>query len=189
MGKIILVTGGARSGKSEFAERYAAKHGEKIAYIATAQIYDEEMRHRVTLHRQRRPQEWRTYEAPSEAEKAIGDAAGDADFILFDCLTLYTSNLMAAADMPENSPDGRRAYVKDRILRLIEAAKQADATVLFVTNEVGMGIVPLNQLAREYRDFAGLGNQLMAKAASAVYFVISGLAVDIKKLAVNLEEE
>lgn len=186
MGKIILVTGGARSGKSRFAERRAEKYGGQVAYIATAQAYDEEMRFRIKLHRERRPARWMTYEAPYEAEKAIKAAA--AGFILFDCLTLYISNMMAAADFPKQPQDQYR-YVKARVTRLVEAAKASAAVVAFVTNEVGMGIVPLNKMAREYRDLAGIANELVAKDAAEVYLVVSGLAVDIKKIAANLEEE
>lgn len=187
MGKIILVTGGARSGKSKFAEKYAAKYGKNIAYIATAQIYDEEMRYRVKLHRERRSAQWTTYESPYEAEQSIIAAGKQADFILFDCLTLYVSNMLCAADMPAAAPE-QYIHVEKRIRRLLEAANQTNATVLFVTNEVGLGIVPANQMAREYRDLAGLTNQLIAQNAAEVYLVVSGLAVEIKKLAVNLEE-
>ena len=93
-GEIILVTGGARSGKSAFAERYVATHGRRIAYIATAQVLDDEMRYRVELHKRRRPETWRTYEAPFAAEQAIAKAASDRDTILFDCVTIYLSNLL-----------------------------------------------------------------------------------------------
>lgn len=188
MGKIILITGGARSGKSCFAEKYAARYGKNIAYIATAQVYDDEMRRRVDLHQKRRPVSWATYEAPYDAESVVMQAAHTADLILFDCLTLYLSNMLCAASMP-TAPDARYTYVKTRICRLIDSAKQSDATVVFVTNEVGMGIVPLNAMAREYRDLAGLTNQFMAEAAKEVYLVISGLAVDVKKIAEQLESD
>ncbi|MBQ1417335.1 MAG: bifunctional adenosylcobinamide kinase/adenosylcobinamide-phosphate guanylyltransferase, partial [Selenomonas sp.] len=91
-GKIILVTGGARSGKSSFAEKLAADMGCSVGYIATAQIYDEEMRYRVKLHRERRPSAWQTWEAPFEADKIIAEAAREHKVLLFDCITLYLSN-------------------------------------------------------------------------------------------------
>jgi adenosylcobinamide kinase/adenosylcobinamide-phosphate guanylyltransferase len=187
-GKIILVTGGARSGKSEFAEQYALMSGKPVAYIATAQIYDEEMRLRVALHRQRRPNNWRTYEAPYFAEKAIDQAVTHADIILFDCLTLYTSNLLLAPNVSDNQKE-RGRYIAAQIELLLESARSSQATVIFVTNEVGMGVVPENALAREYRDVAGLANQQVAACADEVYLVVSGLAVDIKKLAVNTSKE
>lgn len=183
-GKIVLVTGGARSGKSTFAEHYAAAAGEPVAYIATAQVGDEEMRLRVELHQRRRPAEWLTIEAPVDADRAIAQAAQTAKVVLFDCLTLYTSNLLlAAATLTE--PAERQRYIIGAIDKLIEAAQASQATVIFVTNEVGMGIVPDNALAREYRDVAGKVNQRVAAAADEVYLVVCGLAVDIKQLAVR----
>lgn len=180
--EVILVTGGARSGKSAFAERYAARYGKKIAYIATAQIYDHEMRRRVDLHQARRPRDWTTYEAPCEAEKAIAEAAKAHDTILFDCLTLYISNMLCAASAP-NDADQRHAEMERHVEALIAHAKKSGRRVIFVTNEVGMGIVPENALAREYRDLAGLANQRVARCADAVYLVASGIPVDIKKLS------
>jgi len=186
--KIVLVTGGARSGKSLFAEKYAANCNRKIAYIATAQIYDEEMKLRVNLHRQRRPQSWVTYEAPYDAESAILKAARQASVVLFDCLTIYTSNLLLSTEHLTVREE-RYQFVMNKLTELINSARSCQATVIFVTNEVGMGIVPDNALAREYRDLAGMANQIVAANADEVYLVISGLAVDIKKLAVKIGEE
>ena len=157
MGKLVLVTGGARSGKSSFGEKYAAKYGKRVAYIATSQIWDKEMEFRVKLHKERRPADWQTYEAPYEAHKAVAAAVqAGCDMILFDCLTVYTSNLLCS-----------------------------NATMVVVTNEVGAGIVPENHLAREFRDLAGLANQLLATASEEVYFTVAGIPVNIKKLAEN----
>ena len=185
MGRIVLVTGGARSGKSRFAEQYAAKYGKKIAYIATAQIYDDEMAHRVKLHQARRPAEWRTFEAPFEAEKVLEEAGRTYDMILFDCLTIYLSNLICS--LP-NLEDFDRNYrlVRENIDRLIAQAKANAGAVVFVTNEVGAGIVPEHHLSREYRDLAGIANQLMARVADEVYLVVCGLPVNVKELAVCL---
>ena len=185
LGKIVLVTGGARSGKSRFAEQYAAKHGNRIAYIATAQIYDEEMAHRVKLHQVRRPVEWDTFEAPFEAEKILREAGEAHDLILFDCLTLYLSNLICALPSLEDF-DRNYCTIRENIDRLIEQATAYEGTVVFVTNEVGAGIVPENRLSREYRDLAGISNQLMARAADEVYLVVCGLPVNVKDLAVKL---
>ena len=184
MGKIVLVTGGARSGKSRFAEQYAARFGKKVAYIATAGIYDEEMAFRVKLHRERRPKDWHTWEAPENAHLAIEEAGKAHDMILFDCLTLYISNLLCAL---ENVRDSAANYelIREKISLLLEAAKEQEGTTIFVTNEVGAGIVPENHLAREYRDITGIANQLTAREAAEVYVVSCGIAVDFKKLAVS----
>ncbi|WP_371371362.1 bifunctional adenosylcobinamide kinase/adenosylcobinamide-phosphate guanylyltransferase [Sporomusa aerivorans] len=184
-GKIVLVTGGARSGKSTFAERYAAQGGRKVAYIATAQIYDAEMRERVNIHQGRRPASWPTFEAPYMAEEAMVQAVKGADAVLFDCLTLYTSNLMLAPAAPTDREERRQAVLAV-IDRLLISARQEKSDVIFVTNEVGLGIVPDNALAREYRDVAGLVNQKVAGCADEVYLVVCGLAVELKKIAVSL---
>lgn len=186
-GKIVLVTGGARSGKSTFAERYAATAGGNVAYIATAQIHDAEMQKRVALHRRQRPQNWYTYEEPYPDHETIKEAAANAEVILFDCLTLYTSNLLLADDV-SLSQENRQAHILDRLEKLLAAARDSKITVIFVTNEVGLGIVPNNALAREYRDVAGRVNQKTASWADEVYLVVSGIAIELKKLAVKLGE-
>ncbi len=181
--RLVLVTGGARSGKSSFAERYVAAHGERIAYIATAQIFDDEMRYRVKLHRARRPAAWQTYEAPFDAENAIAEAAKTHDALLFDCLTVYLSNLLC--QLPEEQLKDEDAVYKlaqDAAQKLISAAQASGALCVFVTNEVGAGIVPENALARLYRDIAGLTNQAFARAAEEVYLTVSGIPVELKKL-------
>lgn len=184
-GKIVLVTGGARSGKSTFAEKYVAANGGKIAYIATSQVLDDEMRVRVKLHRERRPADWYTYEAPFEAHNAMADAVQKFDGIIFDCLTLYTTNLLLKA-CNELDESQHYQFIMEAISKLVESAKSNNSLVVFVTNEVGMGIVPEYALSREYRDMAGLVNQKLATAADEVYFVVCGLAVDFKKLSVNI---
>jgi len=187
-GKIILVTGGARSGKSRFAERLVAALGTRVAYIATAQVLDAEMAARVDIHRGRRPEDWLTFEAPFEAAEVLGEALTKAKAVLFDCLTVYTSNLMLSPDAPTTA-EGRCRFVREQIDELLQSAQGQQATVVFVTNEVGMGIVPDNALAREFRDLAGLVNQQVAAAADEVYLTISGLAVEIKKIATTIDEE
>lgn len=185
MGKIVLVTGGSRSGKSTFAEKYAAKYGKRVAYVATAQVYDEEMQYRVDLHQERRPSSWKTYECPYEAETAICDASKEHDMILFDCITLYITNALLQ-DYRQQELAHHYEVVMTAIKRLIESAEESDGTVIFVTNEVGAGIVPGDALSREYRDLAGLANQLVATAADEVYLVTCGLATEIKRNAIIL---
>ena len=184
-GKIIVITGGARSGKSAFAEKFAARQGKKVAYIATAQVYDEEMKVRVELHQKRRPENWQTFEAPYDADKVIATIPGLDYVILFDCLTLYTSNLLLDA----NHPEDKFSYIMAKIDSLVVSARASQACLVFVTNEVGMGIVPDNLLARQYRDIAGMVNQKMATCADEVYLVVSGLAVELKSIAVNAKWE
>ena len=182
--RIVLVTGGARSGKSSFAERYVKAHGERIAYIATAQIFDAEMRYRVALHKKRRPASWETFEAPFAAEAAIAEAAEAHDALLFDCLTVYLSNLLCTLTEEELADEAAvYALAEEATEKLIAAAQVSGALCVFVTNEVGAGIVPENKLARLYRDVAGLANQAFARAADEVYLTVSGIPVEIKKLA------
>lgn len=176
-----MVTGGARSGKSTFAEKLALEIGNgRAAYIATAQIFDEEMAYRVRLHRERRRDNWRTFESPFDAGETIMTAAKDFDVILFDCVTIYLSNFICAEDID----DAEKLFANFDVLmnNLIDAAENVDATVIFVSNEVGSGIVPENKLARLFRDLAGLANQRIAAIADSVYWMVAGIPVDIKFL-------
>ncbi len=187
-GKLVLVLGGARSGKSSFAERFVLNHGYKCAYIATAEILDDEMAERVKQHQLRRKNNrWVNFEAPYNAEQMVAQAGEAADCILFDCLTLYLSNLMYGKNAP-NSFEDKCVYVKNEVDKLITAARSTNKTVVFVSNDVGSGIVPDNQMAREYRDVAGWLNQQVGCEADSVFYVIAGQAVDIKKLAFKFED-
>ena len=188
MVKIILVTGGARSGKSTFAEKLALISGKKVGYIATAEVGDQEMAERIELHRMRRPAEWITYEAPLQAETVVAEAGDRVSFFLFDCLTVYTANQLLA--QPDSSEFRTRcAAVLAAVDRLLDAARNFAGTIVFVTNEVGDGIVPDNRLAREFRDVAGLVNQKVAAAADEVYWMVCGLPVEIKKQATPIRAE
>ncbi len=188
-GKIILVTGGARSGKSEFAERYVLHFSPKCDYIATAEILDDEMAERVRLHRARRDARWVNHEAPYHADETFATLGDETGCVLFDCLTVYMANLMYGKGAPEGEFLARCEYVLGEIDKLLAAAKNTGKTVVFVTNEVGGGIVPENKVAREYRDLAGWVNQKVADAADAVYLCVCGQAVDVKKLAYRFEDE
>jgi adenosylcobinamide kinase/adenosylcobinamide-phosphate guanylyltransferase len=188
--KIVLVTGGARSGKSEFAEKYVLHYGAKCAYIATAEILDEEMAERVRLHKARRHRtRWINFEAPYNAHEVLCEAAQEADVVLFDCLTLYMSNLLYGKNAPQGTTEEKAQVVKAEIAKLIEVAEAGGKITVFVTNEVGAGIVPENAMAREYRDIAGWVNQQVADAADSVFYCVAGQAVDMKKLAFKFEEE
>ena len=145
------------------------------------------MAYRVKLHQQRRPSSWQTYDAPVDAHMAIADAARSGhDMILFDCLTVYLSNILCK--IPDiSSQEQNYKIVTEKFDKLTAAAKAAiGATTIFVTNEVGAGIVPENKLAREFRDLAGLMNRKIAKSADEVYLSVCGMAINIKERAVDL---
>ncbi len=180
MGKIVLFTGGARSGKSRLAEEYAAACG-KVLYVATAQVLDDEMRQRVALHQRRRPAAWGSVEAWRDPAAVLLEHRA-SECILFDCLSMYVTNLLLSEAAPQDSVE-RGVYMRREFDLLIAEAQKIEGTLIFVTNEVGMGIVPENALAREYRDLAGLLNQEIAALATEVYLAVSGLAVNVKKLA------
>jgi adenosylcobinamide kinase/adenosylcobinamide-phosphate guanylyltransferase len=185
--KLVLVLGGARSGKSEFAEKFVLHAGNLCGYIATAEILDEEMAERIKLHRDRRGKRWITFEAPYEAEKVFPEAGERTDAILFDDITIYLSNMLYGKNAPQGTTAEKAAVVRKRIQALLAAARACGRTVVFVSNEVGSGIVPDNAMAREYRDISGWVNQQIGEAADQVFYVVAGQAVDIKRLAFRFE--
>ncbi len=170
--KIILITGGARSGKSNFAQNLARKFSGPKAYLATAQALDEEMARRIRLHQKSRPQNWHTLEEPRQLVDSLKKNGDRFHLILLDCLTLWISNLMM------------RKWSEKKILaeaeRLLKAGRAMKGSLIIVSNEVGMGIVPDNLSARSFRDLTGLIHQKIAKEADEVYFMVSGLPLKIK---------
>lgn len=189
-GKLIMVTGGARSGKSEFAERFVLHFSPKCDYIATAEILDDEMAERVRLHQERRMNgRWVNHEAPYEAEKTFANLGEETEAVLFDCLTVYMCNMLYGKNAPEGRWPERCEAVLKEIDKVVEAAAACGKLVVFVTNEVGDGIVPDNLMAREYRDLAGWVNQRVAAACDKAFMCIAGNAVDVKKLAFKFDEE
>ena len=188
--ELVLVTGGARSGKSEFAERYVLHFSPKCDYIATAEVLDDEMVERVRLHKLRREDgRWVNHEAPYHAEETFAKLGNETQAVLFDCLTIYMSNLMFGKTAIEGTFKERCDYVLGEIDKLLAAAKKCGKRVVFVTNEVGGGIVPANKMAREYQDLSGWVNQRVAQAADKVFYCVAGQAVDVKKLAYRFEDE
>ena len=167
---VSLVLGGARSGKSRYAEGLLSSHAGKRIYLATAEAGDAEMRTRIEDHRRRRGAGWRTVEAPLDIAPIIAGAGDHA--VLLDCLTLWLANLMSA---------GRDIGKAERELR--GALGDVRAPVVLVSNEVGLGIVPDNALAREFRDHAGRLNQAMAALADRVFFLAAGLPLTLKDRA------
>lgn len=174
-GKLILVLGGARSGKSRFALTLAQGIGPRVLFIATAAPGDEEMKHRIEEHRRHRPPTWKTVEALAGAGEALKREAGGYQAAVVDCLTLLLSNLMGEGEQ-EDPPLEQK--MRAEVEALIEAASLLP--VIVVSNEVGMGMVPMSPLARRYRDLLGLANQLLAQAADEVYFLIAGMPLKVK---------
>jgi adenosylcobinamide kinase/adenosylcobinamide-phosphate guanylyltransferase len=173
--KIILFTGGARSGKSTRAEQYAAGLGQRVTYLATAEAGDDEMRARIAHHQRRRPASWLTLERPLAPATALAELEPGA-VALLDCLSLLVSNLLLAHE------DDPEPAVEREIAAILAAAQERDLTLIVVTNEVGMGIVPAYPLGRVYRDALGRANQQVAAAAAEVYLVVCGIAVELKAL-------
>lgn len=170
MGNHIFVLGGARSGKTSIAERLAMRLGDTPVYLATAEALDDEMADRVSLHQQQRHHQFTTIEEPLNLCEKIITAAPHHDIILVDCLTLWISNLLGA---------GRD--VAQAVDELVVTLNAIDSSrVILVSNEVGLGIVPNNAMARSFRDLAGSAHQNVAEASAHVYFVVAGLPMVLK---------
>jgi adenosylcobinamide kinase/adenosylcobinamide-phosphate guanylyltransferase len=165
----VLVLGGARSGKSAFAENMVAESGLQRHYIATGRAWDDEMAARIAHHRETRGDGWATHEEPVELVKRLQSLDDSANAILVDCLTLWVTNLM----LEERDMKHEFATLADQVAR-------ASAKIVLVSNEVGLGIVPENRMAREFRDHAGRLHQLIAAKARDVYFVAAGLPLKMK---------
>ena len=181
---MILITGGARSGKSRLAEQFAARHGERVLYIATSVVTDPEMAERIALHRVSRPAHWSTHEGFTGLGEVVRTQGGQHDAIVLECMTTLITNLMflQAGDTPPEQMDfvAIEAYIQQEVDQLIAAALDCPAPLYLVTNEVGFGIVPDNLLARRFRDIAGRINQRLAAGSDEVWLVISGVDMKIK---------
>jgi len=171
MAKITLITGGARSGKSGYALTLVDPSLENT-FIATAEAIDDEMMQRIARHREERGDQFRTIEAPVHLADAIRSLAGSTELIIVDCLTVWMGNMQVRDE------SGRLSV--QEVEALLDTLKNPPCSVILVTNEVGMGIVPMNDMAREFRDQAGRLNQSVAKIADQVVLMVSGLPVIIK---------
>ncbi len=169
MAEITLILGGARSGKSSFAEKQAKATKLNRLYLATAEDFDTEMKHRIKKHQQQRGDGWTTIEEPLDLTRELIDNSDDDSVILVDCLTLWLSNLM-----------GKGADIETEFDSLVASLEKLRGQIIFVSNEVGQGIVPDNALARQFRDHAGRLHQQIAEAADHVYFITAGIAQKIK---------
>ena len=186
---IILCSGGARSGKSEFAEQLALSLKGRKAYVATGQAFDDEMKDRIKKHQLRRGKEWITFEIPLHLHKNWEEIKNVSDVILIDCLTMFTSNhLFAHGDINTQEDSNRIESIILEELRLLlqEINNSNDKTVIFVTNEIGLGIVPENKLARYFRDITGRVNREVASAANKMYLTISGVTIELKSQEVHI---
>ncbi len=185
MSKIILVTGGARSGKSSFAEQLCIDRNNSTAYIATSIPFDDEMKDRVKKHKDSRPQNWETYEIYKDIYSIIKDISNKHETVIMDCITLLVNNLMFTydLDLDNASPydiNKMEDYIKKQIIMLFEEVKNTELYFVNVTNELGMGVVPANKLSRVYTDIVGRINQYIASISDEVYFVVSGIPMKIK---------
>jgi len=191
MGRLILLLGGARSGKSSFAEARAKEiAADSVLYVATAETKDEEMRLRAIKHRAARPAAWVTVEAPRNVARAIRQERSGQRVILLDCMTVLVSNLLLDAvdpgKDPFNSPSADpfdekiEASVLAEVEALIDYVRETNVNMFVVSNEVGMGLVPPYELGRAYRDILGRANQAMAHHADEIYLLVAGIPMKVK---------
>lgn len=185
MSKVILVTGGARSGKSNFAEKLCKERNNNTAYIATSIPFDDEMKDRVRKHKESRPQNWKTYEIYKDIYTIIDDISKEHKTVILDCVTLLVNNLIFMHEIDiDNSTqdeiDELEKYIKEQVEKLLIEIKKTNLYFVIVTNELGLGGVSINKLTRVYTDIVGRINQQIAAQSDEVYFVISGIPMKIK---------
>jgi len=176
---MTLILGGARSGKSSYAEKIARETARPALYIATATAFDDEMRARIANHRAARPANWQTFEVPLRVGEAVLKFSRPEGPILLDCVTLLMNNILMS--LPENVPfETVMEHVREEIEALIAAQTQIGGQWLVVSNEVGLGIVPAYPLGRIYRDALGWANQRLAQEAARVLFMVAGIPMLVK---------
>lgn len=172
MGKLIFITGGARSGKSSLGVKMAKSIKKRKLFIATCVPEDKEMKKRVALHRKNRPSSWRTIEARKELLSVLEKETKSDIIIIIDCLTLFVSSLLMEKV--------RKSVIKNEVKKIVKVINQGKAMVIAVSNELGSGLVPENKLGRDFRDIVGFCNQITAAGAREVYFAVSGIPIQIK---------
>lgn len=185
MSRIILVTGGARSGKSNFAEQLCRNRDNSTAYIATSIPFDNEMKDRVRKHKESRSSDWKTYEIYKDIYSIIKELNDNHETIILDCVTLLVNNLMFTYDIDIDDSNQEEineleAYIKDQVSKLLKEVRTTNLYFVVVTNELGMGVVPGNKLSRVYADIVGRINQQISAESDEVYFVVSGIPMKIK---------
>jgi adenosyl cobinamide kinase/adenosyl cobinamide phosphate guanylyltransferase len=172
-GRIILITGGVTSGKSAYALKLGNEHGARRVFIATATAGDDEMARKIAAHKAERADLWQTHEEPRDIASALQRAAAKNDIVLVDCMTLWISNLLTLQNLDV-------VEIEKAANDFLEALKNAPCTVIVVTNEVGLGIMPSDSLSRRYQNLLGTVNRRIAEMADAVYLMVSGMPVKIK---------
>ena len=181
--KNILILGGARSGKSHFAQELALKLGKPVLFVATALAGDEEMRQRIEKHKRTRPAAWSTLEVTTRVGNQIEHNIGEAQVVIIDCITLLVNNIFNQYnDRTSEQIDASLIEKKviSEISELVDCINHIDVNFIMVTNEVGAGLVPANKMGRLYRDLLGKANQLLAQGVDEVYLMVAGLPVRIK---------
>jgi adenosyl cobinamide kinase/adenosyl cobinamide phosphate guanylyltransferase len=182
VGTVSLITGGARAGKTAFALALARRHPGPVVYVATAEARDAEMAARIQRHRAERPPHWATVETPLSLAAALAHVPPTA-LVVLDCLTLWVSNLLLAwlpAAFSPQEGEAAAAAALGAVDDLLTWQQRAGNDLLVVSNEVGLGIVPADPLSRLYRDVLGRANQTVAAAATRVYLVVAGLALELR---------
>ncbi|MSQ09440.1 MAG: bifunctional adenosylcobinamide kinase/adenosylcobinamide-phosphate guanylyltransferase [Dehalococcoidia bacterium] len=186
-----LILGGVRSGKSDLAQKLAQHAGGQVLFLATAEPGDAEMQTRIAAHRAQRPAGWRTVEAPLQLADTLDRHAAGVDVVLLDCVTLWVSNIMAAVT-PVGAESPSMAAAEGALAQELGALhdwhRGTSASIIAVSNEVGMGLVPPYPSGRLYRDLLGMANQRLATLATQVYVTFAGIPVDVKALSARLWE-
>jgi len=183
MPKSIFIIGGARSGKSHYAQELALKSSQPVLFVATAEAGDEEMRQRIENHRKSRPATWETLEVQTHIGSNISQKIGRAQTVVVDCITLLVNNVFKQhgnlADETINAPLIEKEVVAE-INELVDCINRANANFIIVSNELGLGLVPADRISRLYRDLLGKANQLLAQNIDEVYFLAAGIPLLIK---------
>ena len=174
--ELVLILGGARSGKSSFAQRLAKKAGGSVLFLATAQAGDAEMAERIARHKASRPATWRTVEEPLELASALQREAASIDVVIVDCLTLWLNNLLL------KEGGASETEVLEQVDRLLDVYQKGTSSYIVVSGEVGLGLVPPYPLGRTYRDILGWINQKVANRADKVFLMVAGIPLELKSL-------
>lgn len=174
--ELVLIMGGARSGKSSFAQRLAKSVGGKVLFLATAQAGDDEMAERIARHKASRPATWQTIEEPLELASVLQREAVSTDVVILDCLTLWLNNLLLKEDSASETE------VLEQVDRLLDVYLKGNASYIIVSGEVGLGLVPPYPLGRLYRDILGWMNQKVASSADKVFLMVAGIPLELKAL-------
>ena len=172
--ELVLILGGVRSGKSRFAQQLASSSKGRVLFLATAQATDDEMAERIAKHKSSRPATWRTVEEPLQIASALKSHAASSDIVILDCLTVWLGNMMS------QDASASEEEALEEVERLLEVYKTGSASLILVSGEVGMGLVPPYPLGRAFRDIQGRINQKLAQEADKVFFMIAGIPLELK---------